>query len=364
MIVDKYTPTSSIPLGGLNAQCAVLVSSCVNGRSSAENILGRILKRTVLGGKIGSPPSHLVVLSSLGTERTDKFPYSMQNLMGGKLSKRREVEEMVIDAVKGRIPGEQVPLDYTIVKIGDVVQDEKAKGTIEIMPGDSLDGEAGIDAAANVLLQAVAFQPAARNATLSVIGGIDAKTVVEDVTWDDWFLRLDGPELLRVEDGLIVDGAAENEVDRKYEELSAYVREWSTMFEDGAKGTGLTTPVSVSMSRRIPVESEGTSMRSGIRLEFKKTNTGSAYQSKDEERAFEKENTSGIPSNKKVVTIKTSKQAKEGGVEILVEKTTSGTLRVRARRCNMDDKTVVKELSEETIIKRVQEAIGVWSKQM
>ena len=174
--IKKYSPTANIPMGGDGAQCVILVASSLNGQSSAQNIISRILKRTapIGGGKIAVPPSHLIVLSSHGTERTDKFPYSMQNLMGGnKLTKRREVEEAVIATVKARLEkGLAVPpMDYTILKLGDVVDDSKvsssSKGDFSLLPGDTLDGEVGITAAANTLLQAVAYQPFARNTVLA-----------------------------------------------------------------------------------------------------------------------------------------------------------------------------------------------------
>jgi hypothetical protein len=38
-------------------------------------------------------------------------------------------------------------------------------------------------------------------------------------------------------------------------------------------------------------------------------------------------------------------------------------LRVRARRCNYADDAVIKELSEETILKRLKEAVQSWQKE-
>ena len=50
----------------------------------------------------------------------------------------------------------------------------------------------------------------------------------------------------------------------------------------------------------------------------------------------------------------------EGGVEILIEITTQGNLRVRATRTNMGPDTVVKELSEATILKRLVDSLDVF----
>lgn len=372
VIIDKYSPSAVIPMGGNNAKCAILVSTSLsNGQASAENILGRVLKKTLVagGGGVTKPPSHFVVVSPVGTERMEQFPYSMQNMMGGgKLKKAREVEEVVTSIVKRRFTADSSipPLDYTILKLGDVVEDSKVSsgkdGLIHVKPGDSLDGKVGVEAAAQVLLQAVALRPTARNATLSVVGGMDKNQDVGEDMWEDWFLRLDGPELWRSEplaQGGVVD------VEQKFEQLASYVNEWSNRYKDGAKGTGLTTPVTVSPSKFSPDDTSSTSIRRkfGVRLEFKQTNTGSAYRSKEEERKMERD----IPGKSSTASkdqLTTMRQKKQGGVEILVEevvqKEGSHELRVRAKRCNMDDDTVLKEMSETTILKSLEEAVRVW----
>ncbi len=371
-----YSPSANIPMGGNNAKCCIIASTSLsNGQSSAEKILGRVLKRTIApgGGKVTKPPSHLVILSPLGTERIESFPYSMQNMMGGnKLKKAREVEEVAISTVKGRFIADDssIPsLDYTIVKYGEVVDDSKIlskkEGVMNILPGDSLDGKVGVEMAANVLLQSVAMRPNARNATMSVIGAMDkAGDGLSEEVWEDWFLRLDGPELWRSD--TIVEGDVTT-IDRKFEELASYMNEWSDRFNNGAKGTGLTTPVTVSPSNFIGEDEISTlRQRYGVRLEFKQTNTGSSYKSKSEERELERQRPAGA-SNAPPSKFKPLRQKKEGGVEIICEELSSGDgqfeLRVRAKRCNMDDSTVVKELSEETILKRLGEAVGVWKKE-
>jgi len=364
--IDTYNPASIIPMGGNNAQCCIVASTSLsNGQSSAENILGRVLKRTLApgGGGVSKPPTHLVVVSPVGTERIEVFPYSMQNMMGGKLKKAREVEESFISTVKGRfIADSSVPsLDYTILKLGDIVDDEKIAsgkdGVMNIQPGDSLDGKVGVEAAANTLLQAVVLQPNARNATLSVVGAMGKNDAMEQDVWADWFLRLDGPELWRSE--VLVLG--DEDLERKFEELASYVEQWSDRFKKGAKGTGLTTPVSVVPSRFGKGNDAPNVLRKfGVRLEFKQTKTGAAYKTASEEKELE----SNQPGNNSPIS--NLRQKREGGIEILVEEVKAGgknELRVRAKRCNMDDNTAVKEMSEETILKRVREAVEVWKKQ-
>mmetsp|Transcript_12569 Transcript_12569/g.14182 ORF Transcript_12569/g.14182 Transcript_12569/m.14182 type:complete len:665 (-) Transcript_12569:36-2030(-) len=390
--IETYKPTSNLPIGGNNAQCLIISStSLTNGQSSANNILSRVLRRTISpgGGKVSKPPSHIVIVSPLGTERIEKFPYSMQNLMGGnKLKKAREVEEVAISTVKGRLvtdsssisssSSKQATLDYTIVKLGEIVNDDKVgsngrDNTLNIMAGDCGDGKVGIDSSANVLLQAVTLRPYARNATLSVVGSCCADGNYESISeeqWEDYFLRLYGPELWRSTSLYTLDDGGDNNsddemVEKKFEELANYIGEWSKTFDNGAKGTGLTTPVRVEKSRFLKDQDTSIMRRKfGVRLEFKPTATGSAYKSKGEEREMEQSSSSSSQSQQPVFS--NFNQNREGGVEIRVEqirmKDGKQELRVRARRCNMGDFTVVKELSEETIVKNLERAVGVWMK--
>ena len=56
-----------------------------------------------------------------------------------------------------------------------------------------------------------------------------------------------------------------------------------------------------------------------------------------------------------------AKERKEGGVEVLIERTITCTTRVRARRCNIGDGTNVKEMSEDVIIRSLKKAVGAWA---
>jgi hypothetical protein len=372
-------------MGGNSAQCVIISSTSLsNGQSSANNIMSRLLRRTLApggGGKVSKPPTHFVIVSPLGTERIDKFPYSMTNMMNGnKLKKAREVEEVIVSTVKGRLVadssnGGSPSLDYTILKLGDIVEDakivnSKKEGEMIISPGDSLDGKVGIDAAAHTLLQSVTLRPMARNATLSVIGAATAnkeeeESIMSEEEWEDWFLRLSGPELWRREGLLDSSIDTDAEVERKFESLAGYVDEWSNLFKNGAKGTGVTTPVNVVRSKLNNDGNDPLAIQSkfGVRLEFKQTNTGSAYKSKSEEREMERP---GSPSTSSSSGPVYNKNKKEGGVEAIVEliEDVNGKkdLRVRARRCNMGDFTVLKEMSEESIVKNLGKAVDLWKK--
>jgi len=96
----------------------------------------------------------------------------------------------------------------------------------------------------------------------------------------------------------------------------------------------------------------------GVRLLFLPTKTGKNYLSRGEEKQRENEVSSSSTTTVKNIM---SRLKKEGGVDVVVEITKEEQLRVRARRCNYADDAVIKELSEETILKRLQEAITVWT---
>jgi len=121
---------------------------------------------------------------------------------------------------------------------------------------------------------------------------------------------------------------------------------------------GLTTPIRVEPSKIKPsslTERVGVRERSGVQLLFLPTATGKNYLSKEEER---KRETVGMATK-----IPRNKMAKEGGIEVVVEITDEDQLRIRAKRVNYAVGVPLKELSEETILKRLEKAIDVWCKE-
>jgi hypothetical protein len=340
--IQVYKPTNTIPLGGDNAIAAILFCTSLSDRSSLNKIMDRLLRKTLLpGGAIGQPPTQLVAITSLGTERTDQLPYSLQNWMGNKLDQRRQVEEALIATVQNRVA--QPPLDYTICKFGDL---KDSPSEFSLMPGDVLDGTTPLRTATEVLLQAVAYQPFARNATLCAVGTLPEEEKIERL-WDDAFLRLNGPEVERWTMPEL--GTAAN-----YDRLCEYLNEWANNFALNPRG--LTTPIRIETSKIKASQTSGIRERSGVQLLFLPTATGKNYLSREEERELD-----GQRGNK--VTAMRSRLAKEGGIEVVVEVTAEDTLRVRAKRCNYADGVPLKELSEETIRKRLEKALDVWCRE-
>ena len=419
--IDIVTP-NTVPMGGHGAQTVVLFSTALDTltRSSFDSIITNgVLKRTapVAGRDPIRPPSHVVLISAHGTERTNKLPYSMMNLVGsGKLDKLRDVERGLVALSRsgggggGGSSSRAVALDYTIIKFGSIEtkydnnKDSSSSSRIGdandndvmIRYGDVLDGGIGPKAAANVILQSTVYQPYARNTTLCAQqqqqegdgrGSSSIMMLVDDddtttatssgsdssmmmMLWNDKFLCLSGPELLRIN---VVVNKKETATSNYYESLLSYITLWSETYDSSSsgtipkKGTGLTTPAIVRPSRQQPsIYYDGVANRSGVRILFRPTNTGDRYKSATEERSDEKTRNTSISSSgaaKKggaTVLLPMSKERKEGGVEVLVERTLSGTVRVRARRCNIDDKTIVKEMSEDVIISSLKKAMDAW----
>eukprot|EP00980_Cylindrotheca_fusiformis_P006987 scaffold1469_cov119-Cylindrotheca_fusiformis.AAC.31 len=142
--------------------------------------------------------------------------------------------------------------------------------------------------------------------------------------------------------------------DVKFQGLSDYIEKWSNLLENDPKGMGLTTPIKVFPSKMEP-DGELVVASSGVRLVFKSMDTG--YKSKKEE------DSKAEPDQDKKSKNKKGKKKLEGGVEVLVEKLNSGEVRVRAQRCDVDEDTTIKEMSEEAILSELAKAIDVWKRE-
>jgi len=345
--VDILPPTGNMPLGGNNAACVIVFCTSLTQASSLSSILDKLLRKTLQpNGHIGQPPTQLVGISTLGTERTNQFPYSVGNFLG-KLDQRRQIEEVLINTVRRRLS--EPPLDYTLIKFGEVKPSAK---NFELLPGDKLDDATTVETVSNTIVQAVAYQPFARNRTLSV-SGILPSDIDENsaVFWDTAFLCLEGPEVWRI--GNVGDIS-------QYGKLLEYIQGWAEILAD--TGKGLTTPVR-AIKGITSRSSHLVEKQDGVQLLFLPTKTGKNYMSKDEERQRETDTgrrVSGVPSS----SVAVRKTIREGGIDIVVETTKDQKLRVRARRCNYADDAIIKELSEATILKRLQDAMEVWKKEV
>lgn len=269
----------------------------------------------------------------------------MQNLLGGKLDKRRQLEETVMNVVNQR--ANPPCLDYTICKLGELKP--SVSGDLGLKPGDSLDGELQTDTAVKVLQQTIALQATARNATFSVVGGSTGLPATQE-EWDEAFVSLSGPEVWRKElTGTKVE---------QYGRLIEYLHEWGSLPESSK---ALTTPIRVELNGPT-TPTAGVVEQSVMQFLYLPTATGSRYMSKSEERARESERggDSSGGSASATNTKAMARKAKEGGLEILVEITRDEKVRIRSRRCNYAPGVVIKEMTEETLLARLKKVIDYW----
>ena len=142
---------------------------------------------------------------------------------------------------------------------------------------------------------------------------------------------------------------ANDKADVKFDSLSTMIRQWSELFEDG-RGMGLTTDVEVSQLSSPEVDGSASSS-AGVKLVFKKRKA--AYSDVDAAR----DGDGSDEGSKKDKTIR------EGGVQVVVALLEGDELQVTASRCDIDEGTIVKEMSEETIIDSLRKAVAAWKKE-
>lgn len=231
--------------------------------------------------------------------------------------------------------------------------------------------------AAQALMRAVVHPH--RNATVSVLS---AATIENDnhassfrepmeVEWADEFLKLDGPELLRIPLRFASIRQAMVKLTRVLCELATPSKVGRS--SSSSSSTGLVTPIKVEKCTGglrvlfVPTISEYVSTREE-KAELKRieevkqllSTQGNpkrkgGYLSPEEEASIAQQGslTKGatvLPPKKKAAAV-----SLEGGLEIIVESTPYA--RVRVRRCNMGPKTVVKEESEAFLLKTIRSRV-------
>jgi hypothetical protein len=343
----------------------------------------RLVRRTYVpnntgGSTLGRPPTQFVALSTLGTERTEVFPYNLQNFWGRTLDTRRDMEEILKAIVQERTV--EPSLDYTILKFGDIVPeddgssssssssnmdtDQENAKTFSFQYGDVLDGTTSLDLAIEVMVQAMALQPAARNATLCVTGKLPPYHAMDErrrlYDWEDAFDKLVGPELVRYE----------TMSNLPLNILEEYWKEWASLLTRSGQRY-LTTPMDIVDVPTTPSSSSSIlskydsnrcviQERRSVHLWFRPTATGEYYLSKNEERELEERFGSKIPLGLQQQQQQGSRSRSrrrrdgEGGIELSMERTTRNTIRLRVLRTNMGPNTVIKVQSERTLISNIE----------
>lgn len=125
--------------------------------------------------------------------------------------------------------------------------------------------------------------------------------------------------------------------------------QWGKLFD--GKGMGLITPVTIQAVSNILDDNEDVIRSKGVQILFLKVESGYSDKDNEEEKTEKRDNGP-------------KKDTKQGGVQILVEQMKDGSVQVRAKRCELDDDTIIKEMSEEVILKELKKAIKIWKKEL
>lgn len=304
---------------GLRLEGSDAVVVCGDGEPLDRPTVERLLKRPQRLRRV-------VLISSVGTERSDKFPFSLQNAFSGALDKKRGLELGLVERSKA------AGFSYTVIRIGKVARPDPAAAAPELMPGDFFQEETAADVAAEASMQALLYQPLALNKSLSLISRRGPAATQDG--WDDEFLKLDGPELWRWPLGRVPAGACRGWIQ------DSWAPRWIK------KGNGLTTPVTLSVT---PL---------GVQLVFKPPQSGFVSFKEEREREKARERGEDPPPGSAPAGPAGLRQL-EGGLEVVVEDRPAP--RVRVLRCAMGEETVVKETSERTIIDSLIKDVQAWA---
>ena len=293
------------------ADALLIVGAAAGGKGGVEP---EAMKRLMEGVTDGL--RRVVYLSVHGVERTDKLPFSMANVWGA-LDKQRAAEQEVLLKAKKALPS------HAVVRVGKLVGGGAAAGgALELAPGDNLNGDASAALVADALGMALG-RPEAVNASFSLAPSDAAALGASD--WDDQFLKLVGPELLR----------------RPLSALSAadgreWLREWAREFL--RPGKKLTTPVEVADAA------------DGVLLRFLSRATGYDDDDGDDDAA-----------GGAWAAAAGSAAPKPDGALLLVAEAEPAP-RIRVMRAEMESGMVVKEMSEQTVLARLEKDLAAVEK--
>jgi hypothetical protein len=190
---------------------------------------------------------------------------------------------------------------------------------------------------------------------------INTTQTVTESDWSDEFLKIDGPELLRIPLRFASQRQTLlclNRVVKNLENNSSVGRLVTPIivekFENGFKLVFkplVSTYVSSKEEKKMQKNSEIEENEKTENIKNNNQKFSSLYVSPEVEKNKFDETNKRIDTEKKNKT----KNKLEGGVEIIVD--TTPYPRVRVRRCNMDVNTVVKIESESTILKAILNGI-------
>lgn len=320
------------------ADAVVIVSASSGGKGGIEPEAMPKLVRALDGASV----RRVVVVSTLGVERTDRMPFSLQNMFG-QLDKQRGAEQEVVLRARRDLPC------FTVVRVGKLRADPPAPPSLpdastrppavrlQLQAGDALSGDLDASAAAQLVVASLSRNEAV-NASFSIgplVGGDDTipapgTAISTDAEyWQDQWLKLVGPEVYRRP--LTALPAAD---------AALWLREWARRFL--RPGQQLTTPIAVE------------DVEDGVLLRFLTRSTGyadfDAEESADDKWAAAKVGAADL------------KAGEPDGALLLVAEARPSP-RVRVTRAEMQESTVVKEMSEEAVLTRLERDLAALEEQ-
>jgi len=324
------TPLVGVPLGPsytaeaakvfASAEAIVLVSASAGGKGGVEPPAMKALLDAVPTSLNGGGLKRMVLLSSVGVDRTDKLPFNMANVFG-QLDKVRAMEQEVLLRATG------MAASFSIVRVGKLNDD--ANVPCQLASGDAFQGETGAVAVSSLLVQSLS-RPEVVNKTFSAGGPPKASDAFAG--WDDEFTKLVGPEVFRQ--------AFRSTISQ--ESALGWLRQWTRGLL--APGSGLTTPIEV------------VDVPDGVLLRFLKKD-GSGYadfdkpETTDDKWAQAKGQSESPPTG-------------DGGLLLLAEAQAgkAESARVRVRRAEMGDGAVPKPMSEAAVLEKLGRDLGLLDK--
>ena len=295
------------------ANALVVVSEAAGGKGGvAPDALPALME------KVPDSVTRLLYVSTHGVERTGQMPFSMQNVFG-QLDKLRAAEQEVQLRALNKVPS------YSIVRVGKIGGGGER---CEVLPGDGLQGDVSAAAAGAVVRESL-LRAEAVNASLSVgplAAGGGAATDAEH--WDDMFLKLVGPEIFRKP--LKALGAAA---------AASWIQEWAQgFFKEGQK---LTTPIQVE------------NVEDGVCIRFLEKG-GTGYADFDEPETVDDR----YAASRAASSAGRAKARARADGALLVVAEAAPSPRVRVARAEMREGTVVKEMSEQTVLARLEKDLA------
>jgi len=299
------------------AAAVVVVSAAAGGKGGVEvEAVARLVKQ------LGPGLRRLVFISQHGTLRCGQLPFNLKNLLG-QLDKLRAAEQEVTLKATRDVPA------HAIVRVGKLEDGPETGGRITLAPGDDFDGRTSLTGAAQAVAE-VLSRPEAVNASMSLVQPADAYGGVASGAdfWDDEFLKLVGPELLRVPLQRVTA-----------DEAVGWLRGFAKDFL--RPGKKLTTPVEV-------VDIPG-----GAMLRFLKSGTG--YDDEDEDLDDDPWAAKvGGASGYAAAAAAAGKP--DGALRLVAE--AAPFPRVRVCRDEMAPGVVVKEMSEAAVLTRLTKELA------